>query len=162
MQGFQGGAHRLARLPQALKGLALGHHQLPLARFVDHICHRGPSAAPANRAAPASGGTARGGGRGTPDAWGGGALHVPEAARRRRWQLVLLALAHRRRSSPPADAALGDGAEARGGEGWHGESDALARLRAHLSGPGSNGGGVPRPAAPPGQPQLGAAPRPPG
>lgn len=77
MQGLQGGAHRLTRLPQALQGLALGHHQLPLARFVDNICHRGPSAASATRVAPASGGAApRGGGR-TTGARGGGSLYVP-------------------------------------------------------------------------------------
>lgn len=154
MHGLQGGAHRLARLPQALQGLALGHHQLPLARFVDDICHRGPSASFATRVAPAPGGAAPGGGTGTRNTRGGGTLHVPEAARWRRRQLVLLALGGRRRSSPPVAAALG--------QGWHRESDALARLHAHLSRPGCSGGGVPRPAAPSGQPQLGAAPRAPG
>lgn len=153
MQGLQGGAHRLARLPQALQGLALGHHQLPLARLVDDIGHRGPSAASAPRVAPAPGGAAPSGGTGTPGAGSGGTFHVPEAARWRRWQLGLLALGRRRRSSPPVAAALG--------EGRHGESDALARLRAHLSRPDCRGG-VSRPAAPSGQPQLGAAPCAPG
>lgn len=62
MQGLQGGAHRLARLPQALQSLALGHHQLPLALFVNHVSHRGASAASAPGDAPAPGGAAPGGG----------------------------------------------------------------------------------------------------
>lgn len=158
MQGLQGGAHHLTRLPQALQGLALGHHQLPLACLVDHIRHGGPPAAPAARVAPASGGAAPGGGSWAPGPRSGRALHVPETARRWWWlwrqrQLARLALRRRRRSSsPPAAAALRDGAKARGRKGWHGESDALAGFGAHLCLPGCRASdpGVPSPDAPSG------------
>lgn len=128
VQGLQRGAHRLARLPQALQGAALRRQQRPLARLVDHVGDRGP---PAATLGPRSG--ARAG--------GGGGVLSPESGGRRRGQV----------GREAAGAALGPGRSpaehllARGpaaGRAGHRQADVPLAAVAHPGGKGAAPGSV--------------------